>query len=614
MPRPPKVDMHGVEVQLLAHGRVPFVMMETSSPFHGVCSCMLQTALESFSKVDGLYLHCSDTDIQRELSSACRLKVVDYMLAKVKQFPDVLAVGATKRSLLLALVLGLGLTGKVKTKKLWETLTEFDPVVASKFDELLNACWTAPQSKSDWWESDNGSKARSYGGDDDTSWGNWKDRSAADRSRSAPRTARTSRFGETKPETTGATRAASKDSGAKAKAAEERALKKPKMGMAPKEKADKINSFKEAVVDRQYEMDHSNQHDDRGDAWIGRAVPAAREGGTKRATADVPLVGRNTDVERAFMRFSGQPKPEDVRPLTILREALAKAQDRWKSQRDWSYVGEMLRSISQDLRVQHLHNSFAVEAHEYWAQVALESGDFRAFHTSAQELEAYYEDPELEKGAAKVKEILAWYILYMGIEGEGVSTSRFLQKHAKRLGLASGTSEKPVAPVVELALSIRRNMAQQRFLQVVTTLSVQPDAPMDGDEPPLIPSRLRCEMLRKAKLQALISLCKGFEKVKDLKRSRLESMGLLSKVDSENSELPVVFQDTEPDLVNTQATFEQARKDLEQHDKRQVLPTGAVRIVRRMGRQLNDHLNTFVRQNSAAAAKPQRKPPPRMVD
>ena len=66
-----------------------------------------------------------------------------------------------------------------------------------------------------------------------------------------------------------------------------------------------------------------------------------------------------------------------------------------------------LRSISQDLRVQHLHNSFAVEAwfvlprmsqfesrdpviqaHEYWAQVALESGDFRAFNTAAQELEA----------------------------------------------------------------------------------------------------------------------------------------------------------------------------------------------------------------------------------
>ena len=68
-----------------------------------------------------------------------------------------------------------------------------------------------------------------------------------------------------------------------------------------------------------------------------------------------------------------------------------------------------LRSISQDLRVQHLHNGFAVEAggwgcqgmsgdmmfptsllqaHEYWAQVALESGDFRAFNTAAQELEA----------------------------------------------------------------------------------------------------------------------------------------------------------------------------------------------------------------------------------
>ena len=31
---------------------------------------------------------------------------------------------------------------------------------------------------------------------------------------------------------------------------------------------------------------------------------------------------------------------------------------------------------------------WCIQAHEYWAQVALESGDFRAFNTAAQELEA----------------------------------------------------------------------------------------------------------------------------------------------------------------------------------------------------------------------------------
>jgi len=79
---------------------------------------MLQTAVDSCGKVDGLYEHCFDERIQRDLERTLSLRLSDYMLAQVKSHPDVRAVGLTKRSLLLALVLGLGLTGTVKTKKI----------------------------------------------------------------------------------------------------------------------------------------------------------------------------------------------------------------------------------------------------------------------------------------------------------------------------------------------------------------------------------------------------------------------------------------------------------------------------------------------------------------
>ena len=37
----------------------------------------------------------------------------------------------------------------------WSAMSEFDPEVAKKFDELLTACWEAPQTKetdNSWWK------------------------------------------------------------------------------------------------------------------------------------------------------------------------------------------------------------------------------------------------------------------------------------------------------------------------------------------------------------------------------------------------------------------------------------------------------------------------------
>ncbi|CAE7230213.1 VP22-1 [Symbiodinium sp. CCMP2592] len=497
---------------------------------------------------------------------------------------------------------GLGLTGTVKTKKLWSAMSEFDPEVAKKFDELLTACWEAPQTKetdNSWWNS--GSGGWGGGKNDDDDWGTWKDRSRSTRGDRTARKENGASYGWAQP-TQGKQKAKEEPPPKKAKLAQ-------KLSQVKGDKDNKINSFREAFIDNPgppRQMPYANQHDDRADSFVGGEGFDTRSEGGKSTASGEPIRGRNTDPERSFMRFCGQPKPEDVRPLHVLREALLLAKEKWRSQRDWSHVGEMLRSISQDLRVQHLHNGFAVEAHEYWAEVALESGDFRAFNTAAQELEAYYEDPELEQGAAKVKEILAWYILYLAIEGEGVATSRFLQKHSKRLGVGQETT----TPVVQFALSLRRNLAQQRFLQVVKTLGSQPADNKKDVAETLIPNSLRLEMLRKAKLEALISLCKAFDKMRDLRRSRLESLDLLSEVDG-GSELPIIYQEPDADLVDTHATHEEAKKLLGQHDKRQVLPTGGVRIVRRLGRPSNDHLTNFVRQNSGAnaATKPQRKQP-----
>eukprot|EP00435_Cladocopium_sp_Y103_P009279 s2246_g2.t1 len=105
-PNPPKVHKHGVEIMYLCDGEVPYVCMETGSPFHEYASSMLQCALGSGCKADGLYTYCNDKRLNVELNRL-HMKPAEYMLAQVKQprMENVKAVGGTKRSLLIGLVI-----------------------------------------------------------------------------------------------------------------------------------------------------------------------------------------------------------------------------------------------------------------------------------------------------------------------------------------------------------------------------------------------------------------------------------------------------------------------------------------------------------------------------
>ncbi|CAK9045927.1 60S ribosomal protein L21-2 [Durusdinium trenchii] len=95
--RPKKFVKHGVEITYLCGGEVPYVCMETGSPFHEYASSMLQAALSSGMKADGLYGYCNDSRVQSELHRI-HLRPADYMLAEVKQkkLSHVKAAGGTK--------------------------------------------------------------------------------------------------------------------------------------------------------------------------------------------------------------------------------------------------------------------------------------------------------------------------------------------------------------------------------------------------------------------------------------------------------------------------------------------------------------------------------------
>lgn len=83
------------------------------------------------------------------------------------------------------------------------------------------------------------------------------------------------------------------------------------------------------------------------------------------------IVGTCQEVERRYVRVTSQPDPRTVRPEPVLREALARVQERERKGRDYEECQDLYMSICQDLRLQQLDGPLAIEVRESFAQCAM---------------------------------------------------------------------------------------------------------------------------------------------------------------------------------------------------------------------------------------------------
>ena len=88
-----------------------------------------------------------------------------------------------------------------------------------------------------------------------------------------------------------------------------------------------------------------------------------------------PVVGTSSALEKRYFRLIGPPDPAEVRPEPVLRDALELVLRRSREGAKYLYLSDLLKSIRQDLSVQHLRGALAVEVYERHARLALEHGD-----------------------------------------------------------------------------------------------------------------------------------------------------------------------------------------------------------------------------------------------
>ena len=76
------------------------------------------------------------------------------------------------------------------------------------------------------------------------------------------------------------------------------------------------------------------------------------------------IVGKSKNIDKPYLRITGRPNPETVRPEHILKKALKHFLDMYKKGCNYEQLISQLRSIRQDLTVQDIKNSFTVQVYE----------------------------------------------------------------------------------------------------------------------------------------------------------------------------------------------------------------------------------------------------------
>eukprot|EP01083_Nonionella_stella_P067033 177021_1 len=169
--------------------------------------------------------------------------------------------------------------------------------------------------------------------------------------------------------------------------------------------------------------------------------------------SDTGIIGTCTEIEKDYFRLTSAPDPSVIRPPEVLKKSLKHVKARWIEDHNYEWASNQLKSMRQDLTVQHVTTAFTVHVYETHARMAIESDDFSEFQQCQTALSRLY---RLElKG--NPFEFLAYLILFYCVREE---------HNIEFLGLLRDlTSHARNHPFVRFAISTRVAIKTQNFRQ-----------------------------------------------------------------------------------------------------------------------------------------------------
>ena len=111
-----------------------------------------------------------------------------------------------------------------------------------------------------------------------------------------------------------------------------------------------------------------------------------------RNTMGSTVHGENTSLEKDYLRLTSHPVVADVRPPHVLEQALILVRAKWKEGCSYRHACDQLKSIRQDLTVQHVRTPLTVSVYETHARVAMEVADWAEVRQTLAVLGQLYEE------------------------------------------------------------------------------------------------------------------------------------------------------------------------------------------------------------------------------
>ncbi|CAA2981002.1 THP3 homolog C2A9.11c [Olea europaea subsp. europaea] len=172
--------------------------------------------------------------------------------------------------------------------------------------------------------------------------------------------------------------------------------------------------------------------------------------------------GSSAEIEKSYLRLTSAPDPDPatVRPEEVLEKVLLMVQN---SQKNYLYKCDQLKSIRQDLVVQHRRNELTVKVYETHARLAIEVGDLPEYNQCQSQLGTLY----LEGIKGCLMEFAAYNLLCVLLHS---SNNRDLVSAMSRL-----SAEAKKDDAVKHALSVRAAMTSENYVMFFRLYKTAPN-------------------------------------------------------------------------------------------------------------------------------------------
>lgn len=204
------------------------------------------------------------------------------------------------------------------------------------------------------------------------------------------------------------------------------------------------------------------------------------------------LKGKNSQLEKGYLRLTEEADASKVRPVNILRKALEMVKERYQEDDNYVFACDQLKSIRQDLMVQNINTKFTSHVLEVHARIALEQGDLDEYNACQCRLQ----EMRREGVGISVDEFMCYRLLYSLHVGSSLEMAAALQEveNDKRNDPTADDSKTKFA--IDVILSLR-SFNMFRFLKLYGKSPAQSGYLMD-------------HLLFKMRLQAFENIVKTY--------------------------------------------------------------------------------------------------------